>query len=246
MNIEVRGGPKPLWISEFGCYLPDGEMAFSYNESPEPPHPSWLRAPEGSQLRESCKSKNREYPITESRSMRRDAESILAFYRDCTDSGGLERIENPVADHALKMTQLSRVEPGFYAENSEYYFSLEIFQHKEIVFWTVKHGQKLPASFRSKREPKYLLYAGEENGHVTLRNPDSGYEYWAPAEAITDSKPEFVRGAKREREREKAEPILWSLLPSWMQFALPPETMGSATPIPTQSRWAADITYMKF
>ena len=246
MYIEVRGGSKPLWVYEFGCFLPDGEMAFSYYKHPELPQPSWLRVPEGSQLREPCSSKNPERPIFESRSMRGNAENILAFYQDCTDCGGLNGIESPVADHALKMTQLSRIEPGFYAESAEYYFSLEIFQHKEIVFWTVEHGQKLPPSFRSKKEPKYLLYGGEESSRVTLRNPDSGDEYWAPAKALTDSRPKFILGAKRERERERQVPILWSLLPSWMQFDLPPETEGTAVPIMITKHWAAGISCMKF
>jgi len=245
MDIEVRGGSKPLWVSEFGCYLPNGEMAFSYYEYPKLPEPSWLRVPEGSQLRESASSsKNPERPITENRSMCGDAESILAFYRGCTDCGSLERIENPVVDHALKMTQLSRVEPGFYAENSEYYFNLETFQHKEMVFWTVKHGQKLPPSFRSKREPKYLIFVGEENGRITLRNPDSGDECWAPVSAFCDSEPIYFKLAKRERQKE--EPILWSLLPAWIQFDLEPETWGSAVLIPTSGHLAAGISCMKF
>jgi hypothetical protein len=175
-----------------------------------------------------------------------DAENILAFYQDCMDCGGLNRIENTAVDRALKKIRISRIEPGFYAESSEYYFILDIFQHKEIVFWTVEYARKLPPSFRSKKEPKYLLYGGEENGRVTLRNPDSGDEYWAPVEALTDSKPRFILGAKREREQEKELPILWSLLPSWMQFELPPETMGTATPIPTRNRWAAGISCVKF
>ncbi len=177
--------------------------------------------------------------------MRGDAESILSFYQDCADFGGLARIENPVVDHELKMTQLSRIEPGFYAENSIHYFNLDIFQHKEIVFWTVKYGQKLPHCFRSKQRPKYLLYGGEENGRVTLRNPDSGDKYWAREEAITDIKPRFVLGAKREREREKEVPILWSLLPSWMRFDLPSETEGTAVPITIAERWAAGISCIK-
>ena len=149
MHIEVRGGSKLLWVNEFACYLPDGEMAFSYSNHPELSKPSWLLVPEGSQLREPAgSSKNPERPIFESRTMRQDAESILAFYRDCTDRGGLEHIENPVVNHAQRMTQLSRIEPGFYVENSECYFSLELFQHKEIVFWTVEYGQKLSPSFR--------------------------------------------------------------------------------------------------
>lgn len=247
MYIEVRSGSKPLWVNEFGCYLPDGEMAFSYQKHPELPQPSWLRVPEGSQLREPAgSSKNPERLIFESRSMRGDAESILAFYQDCMDCGGLNRIENTDVDRALKKIRISRIEPGFYAESSEYYIILDIFQHKDIVFWTIEYGRKLPPSFRSKKEPKYLLYSGEDNGRVTLRNPDSGDEYWAPAEAITDSKPRFVLGAKRERERETEVPILWSLLPSWMQFELPPETMGTATLIPTLNRWTAGISCMKF
>lgn len=247
MNIEVRGGSKPLWVCEFDCYLPDGEMAFSYQDYPEPPQPSWLRVPEGSQLRDPAgSSKNPEIPIFESRSMRGHAESILAFYQECTDCGGLNRIENTVVGRAQKKFHISRIEPGFYAENSEFFFILDIFQHKETVFWTVEHGQWLPASFHSKWIPKYLIYVGEKKGRITLRDPASGVEYWAPAKAMADSKPKFVSGANREREREKEIPILWSLLPSWMQFDLPPETMGTATPVPILNRWAAGISCMKF
>jgi hypothetical protein len=247
MYIEVRGGSKPLWVYEFGCFLPDGEMAFSYHKHPELPQPGWLRVPEGSQLREPAGStKNPERPIFESRSMRGNAESILAFYQDCTDCGGLDCIENTDVDRARKKIQISRVEPGFYAESSEYFFVLDIFQHKEIVFWTVEYGRKLPHSFRSKKEPKYLLYGGEASGRVTLRNPDSGDEYWASAKVLTDSKPKFILGAKREREQERQVPILWSLLPSWMQFDLPPETEGTAVQIMITKRWAVGISCMKF
>ncbi|MGA9672472.1 MAG: hypothetical protein WBQ94_24875 [Terracidiphilus sp.] len=124
MDIEIHGGAKPLWVSEFGCYLSDGEMAFSYHKHPEIPKPTWLRVPEGSQLREAAGStKNPERLIFESRSMRGDAESILAFYQDCMDCGGLNRIENTDVDRALKKIRISRIEPGFYAESSEYFVS---------------------------------------------------------------------------------------------------------------------------
>jgi hypothetical protein len=171
MDIEVRGGSKPLWVSEFGCYLPDGGMAFSYEQYPERPQSSWLRVPEGSQLRESRNSKNPESPITESRSICANAAQVLGFYRDCADRGDLVQVESPVVDTRLQMTQLSRTEPGFFAENEVYYFSVEIFQHKEVTFWTVKHGQKLLPAFRSKREPAYLLFMREENGRVIPTQP---------------------------------------------------------------------------
>jgi hypothetical protein len=244
MDIEVRGGSKPLWVSEFGCYLPDGGMAFSYEQYPERPQPSWLRVPEGSQLRESRNSKNPEYPMTESRSTCANAAQVLGFYRDCADRGNLVQVESPVVDTRLQMTQLSRTEPGFFAENEEYYFSVEIFQHKETTFWTVKHGQKLPPAFRSKREPKYLLFVREENGRVILRNPDTGDEYWARVEATTDSKPPFVLGTRREPAKEV--PILWALMPSWMQFDLPNNTVGSAVTIPVAGCWAAGLPPTRF
>jgi hypothetical protein len=117
MYIEVRGSSKPLWVRIFRCYLPDGELAFSYHKHPELPKPSWLRVPEGSQLREPCSSKNPEIPFYECRSMRGDAESILAFYQDCTDCGGLNRIENTDIDRALNKIQISRIEPGFDARD---------------------------------------------------------------------------------------------------------------------------------
>jgi hypothetical protein len=244
MDIEVRGGSKPFWVSEFGCYLPDGEMAFSYKQYPERLQPSWLRVPEGSQLRESRKSKSPEHPITESRSICASAAQILAFYRDCADQGNLVRVESPVVDTRLQMTQLSRTEPGFFAENEECHFSVEIFQHKEVTFWTLNHGQKLPPGFRNKREPRYLLFVKEENGRVILRNPDRDVEYWAPVGAMTDSKPAFVPGERLEREKEV--PILWELMPSWMQFDLPDDIVGSAVTIPVLRRWAASVQLIEF
>jgi hypothetical protein len=60
---------------------------------------------------------------------------------------------------------------------------------------------------------------------------------------MTDSRPAFVLGTRQEREKE--EPILWSLLPSWIQFDLPPGTTGTATPIAAK-RWVAGISCMKF
>lgn len=244
MNIEVRGGPKPLWVNEFACFAPDGQMAFSYEEHPERQHPSWLIAPEGSVVRESSGLKNPEHPISETRSMCTSADHILAHYQDCSDRGGLKWTSDPVVDHALKMTTLSRIEPGFYAENAEYYFSLEIFQHRRTSFWTIKHGQKLPPSFRSKREPMYLVFAAEADGRVILRNPDSGLEYWAHLEDLMESEPSFVIGAPYESPEEV--PILWALLPAWMQFDLKAGVMGAAVPIPPLCRWAAGISAMKF
>jgi hypothetical protein len=244
MDIEIRGGSKPFWVSEFGCYLPNGEMAFSYEQYPERLQPSWLRVPEGSQLRESHKPKSLEHPITESRSVCASAAQILAFYQDCADRGNLAQVESPVVDTRLQLTQLSRVEPGFFAENDEYYFSIEIFQHNEVTFWTVKHGQKLTPAFRDKREPKYLLFVREENDRVILRNPDRGDEYWVPVGAMTDSKPAFVLGTRGEREKEV--PILWSLVPAWMQFDLPSNIVGSAVIIPVLRSWAASVQLIKF
>jgi len=213
MNIEGRGGPKPLWVSEFACYAPDGQLAFSYHQFPDRPRPTWLIAPEGSQVRESRNLKDPERPLTETRSMCANAENILTHYQDCADHGGLESTFNPVVDHALKMTRLSRVEPGFFAENTEYYLNLEISQHRKTSFWTIKHGEKLPPSFSSKSEPMYLVFVGEKDGRVILRNPDSGLEYWAQIEYLIDSEPPFVIGAKRH-ESPKEVPILWALLPA--------------------------------
>jgi hypothetical protein len=83
----------------------------------------------------------------------------------------------------------------------------------------------------------------EENGRVILRNPDTGDEYWARIEATTDFKPAYFLGTTREPE--KGVPILWDLLPSWMQFGLPSNTVGSAVTIPRHGS-AAALQLVKF
>jgi len=175
--------------------------------------------------------------------MKSSAAEVSAFYEGCADHGGLTRMENPVVDHALKMTELSRVGPGFYAENDNYQIGIEIYQHKDSAFWRVKHGAKLPASFRSKKEPKYLILVDESEGRLTLRNPDTGDECWAPSSALSEGEPRHFRHPKQNPPKE--ETILWSLLPPWIQLKLEPGTQGTACAT-FLGGTAAGISAMKF
>lgn len=228
MQLEVRDGFRTLWVEEFACFLENGELAFSYHELPDIAQPGWYGSPQGSLIREEQRSKNPEHPIEEIRSLCCDAAQVVSFYGQCIEHGGLVRTDSPVVDHALEMTGLNRVEPGFYAESAQYRFSVEVYQHKSVSFWRVKHGEKLPASFRSKKEPKYLILVSEEDGRLILRNPDTGDELWAPSTALTEGEPRHAQSTRHELP--KAIPISWSLLPEWMQLDIEPGTEVTASP----------------
>ena len=227
MQIEVRDGSRTLWVEEFGCFLENGELAFSYYELPDIVPPAWIRSPEGSQLHEERKSKDPEHPDEVLRSMQSDASDVVSLYATCIEEGGLSRVDSPVVNHALEMTSLSRLSPGFYAEKDDYRLSLEAYQHKSTTFWRVKYGAKLPPSFRSKREPPYLLFLGEKDGRVTLRNPESGDKLWAPSGALDEDEPRHAQDPKFDVPENI--PILWSILPEWIQLVIEPGTEITAS-----------------
>jgi hypothetical protein len=165
MQIEVRDGSRTLWVEEFGCYLENGELAFSYYGMPEQPVPEWYGFPVNSVLREDRRSKNPEHPSEELRSARSNGTDVLAFYKDKVAHGGLFVFENPVVNHALQMTDLTRLEPGFYAEGEGYRLCLDVYEHSGLAFWRVKHGPEAAAwlseqvrtslfDLRSRRRPK--------------------------------------------------------------------------------------------
>ena len=45
MWIEVRGAAKPFWLDTDQCRLPNGELAFAYENLQKPAIPSWFAAP---------------------------------------------------------------------------------------------------------------------------------------------------------------------------------------------------------
>jgi hypothetical protein len=61
MQIKVRDGHRTLWVEEFGCYLENGELAFSYYGLPELPLPGWYGFPDNSILRQERRSNNPEH-----------------------------------------------------------------------------------------------------------------------------------------------------------------------------------------
>ena len=159
--IEVSSGPGPLWVQTEECRLPNGDLAFVYEAGPAPRLPGWFGAPADSTFRESSDLRGVGMPLTEIRSMRTNAGQILAFYGDRIERGGLARTEEP---------QVGRGGPGFCAENTGYIFQLDVYEHKDLVFWTIQFGAKAVR----KRKPTItspLLLVGRNEERVTLRHP---------------------------------------------------------------------------
>jgi hypothetical protein len=227
MQIEVRDESRMLWVEEFGCFLENGELAFSYYGLPDIIEPDWCGAPEGSLLREGRKSNNPEHPNEELRSMRITAGDVFTYYKERLVQNEFRLIENPVVDHALQMMELSRIQPGFYAETDAYRLSLEAYEHRGICFWRVKHGPKLLSGFRSKKEPKYLVLVNQMEEKEVLQNPETGDQLWATAGSLTEEPPRHAQYPKFVAPEKS--PISWSILPGWIEMEIVPGTEITAS-----------------
>jgi len=159
--------------------------------------------------------------------MRAASSEVLTFYKERLVQNEFTLIENPVVNHALQMTELSRIQPGFYAESDTYHLSLELYEHRRICFWRVKHGPKLPSGFRSKKEPKYLVLVGQTEERVMLQNPETGDHLWATPDAVSEDQPRHAQYSKFAPPEEF--PISWSLLPGWIEMGIAPGTEVTAS-----------------
>jgi hypothetical protein len=193
MWIEITGGPRSLWVRSDECRLADGDLAFVNKPGPPPALPEWLEAPVDSRLRASDSVLG--FPLMECRSMRAKASQILAFYRGCIQRGRLALTEGQ----------------GLSAENDEYTFGLDIYEHNDLAFWTIQLCSKV----RQRRAvlASDMLLVARNDERLTLRNQYTAEEYWAPVTAVRDSEPPDARP-----EPARSEPILWSSLPGWIQF----------------------------
>jgi len=150
------------------------------------------------------------WPLIEYRSMQGSVDQVLAFYGGMIERAGLAITESlPLGGW-----------PGIYAENAEYFLGIEIYEHKDLVFWTVQLS-----STRQRRQKvlhsRFFLLLGRNDERVTLRHESKDEEYWAPVDAVRDSEPPDV-------ERPRIEPITWSLLPAWIQFGTESGRQGKA------------------
>jgi hypothetical protein len=197
--IEVRGGPEPLWVRAAECRLPIGELAFASARSPLPPLPAWLASPAESRVRESSDLRHMGWPFIELRSMRGSADQVLRFYSLAIERAGL--------------SQTDRRPPGggsgLRAEGTEHSLSIEIYEHKNLVFWHLTLGRT--QTVRRRIRSRSLQLVGQDNGRALLRDEPTNNEYWAPLDALRNSEPPAVEMPRRE-------PLAWSLLPEWAQF----------------------------
>jgi hypothetical protein len=112
----------------------------------------------------------------------------------------------------------SRAGAGFSADNrKKTWFNLDLYQHGDLVFWTAEFG--VPVCEPKQQQPLSLLFKNAEKQRFVLKHPKTSEEYWVPAISVRDSRP---------HEEVRHESVLWSSLPSWLQFDIERGRSGSA------------------
>jgi hypothetical protein len=159
MWIEVRGGPGPLWVKHDECRLPGGDLAFVNEARLAPPLPDWFEAPPDSKLRQNSDMRSFGFPLIEDRSMQGNADQVVAFYDGVIERGGLARSE------WLPMGRW----PGFSAESADHHLSIGVYEHRDLVFWTVQFGSASP-SRKKVACSLFLPLVGRNDERVTLRH----------------------------------------------------------------------------
>ncbi len=134
------------------------------------------------------------------------ADEVLAFYEGLTSRGGLNRAPEPPVGRAVL---------GFEAANSEHRFTIDLYQHIDLTFWTIQLIDTT-VSARSRIPRLRLLERGAER--AILQNTETDEQYFAPTSAVT----EVNRSANIERysQSRQMETISWASLPKWAQFGL--------------------------
>jgi hypothetical protein len=140
MWLEVSGGPEALWVHADECRLPDGELAFVYETDPTPPLPGWHGAPADSWVRRrssilGCWDEARSAPMK--------AEQVLAYYW----ARVARCLEPPVG----------RAGPGFSAENAEWRFDLNVYEHRDLAFFAQFQADRMPHSATSVRAHRLVI-----------------------------------------------------------------------------------------
>lgn len=208
MWIEVKDAPKPLWVDTDECRLPNGELAFAYENLQKPPSPSWFAAPPASKLRGSSEELWAWYDKQEHRSLRGSVQEILLFYETSIAEGGLAKEEYT----------RSRAGSGFAADNRQNsYLNLDLYQHSDVVFWTVQFG--IQVCEPKQRQPLSLLFKNAHEDRAELKHPQTAEEYCVPARSVRDSRP---------HPDVRHESVLWSSLPSWLHFDIESGRSGNA------------------
>ncbi|SPE27270.1 hypothetical protein SBA3_1340018 [Candidatus Sulfopaludibacter sp. SbA3] len=107
----------------------------------------------------------------------------------------------------------------FCAEDAHHRFSFDVYEHRDLVFWTIQPGSKIAPRQTVIRGP--LLLGDRNEERVILRQSDCDKEYWAPVNAVRHPAPPDAQW-----ESARMDPILRSSLPEWVQFGVVPGSEG--------------------
>jgi hypothetical protein len=175
--VNSSSGTFEVEIDE--CRLRNGDLAFPNVAYLPASRPDWFSAPPRSLRRESLDLFGRNpfgRNLGEIRSIEGTAAEVLKFYEACAERGGLVRMEGPA---------LGRAVPGFEAEDAKFRFSIDLYQHKDLTFWTT---QLLEKTSLQNRIPKLKL-VDRNDERAILQDTVTGEEYVAPASALAEVQP---------------------------------------------------------
>lgn len=219
IKVTTNRGKKSRWVKQSRCRFPDGSPAF--DEEPDSEHvqrPEWLLAPQESILRDAKNWRT----WFEVRSSERSAQNVQEFYEQLAIANGLTiQRRSSLRRSQCEGGLLHRIRSLNAASEAER-FSLDIFGYRGTAFWTIQSSTVHPKTSKIEIVPDHLIDAGEIDGRIRLRHPDTGQELWVSVEdSVYTDPPQPLH-----RELPEIRAFDWALLPAWAQFTLEPGGRG--------------------
>ena len=212
----VHDGTAQLLVDDQQCYLANGELAF-VDERLRRPLPPWFEAPKASTIRDFYGLRDCALNHFETRSMQASDVDVVEFYSDHIAAGGLARIADPV-DPELP----GRCCPGFSAASADHRFSINVYQWRNLSFFTTILSHLDPKRDQSSLPLQVTRRTSER---VMLWIPHRMEECWVSMNAVTVvgqfNHEDLLRSLQPRQEHEQ---MSWSSLPAWLQFAIPGRT----------------------
>jgi hypothetical protein len=144
--------------------------------------------------------------------MRARADEVVAFYRGRIVRGGLT--EQP---DASSPELPGRCCPGFSADGATDTFLVNVYQWRDLAFWTVYLAHK-SRRWKSVSVPLRLLNQAPERFTFWIEHEKQ--VCWAPPTAVTSDAPIELTERMNTRRRHEREVVPFESMPHWLQFTV--------------------------